>query len=521
MKKLCLLSAAALLQFAAANAQSKVFKEVGNEISSQIKAIRQDNALAGYLAFTQLEKASADSFNYRITIMDENLNDIGKVNFRDENLNLHAVAFDNDVLCLAFLKSDVIGKSYKNKKDYKAITASPHNFVSTRFLSLDGKTIATASVPVDISVETDYDDKRGNAVGGHLQHHIQLTNVPQKGFTVFYGDEADNYLLAYDDAGKQVWKKAVGKLAKGYYMLGTNEGAYLLSKRDGDKIEGGYEINGYGFAGNVNFEKLALKDKQGASLKVLGFDNDPKTGKPYITGTVINPERNGIVTFKDATKQPYIGVFTWQLNGLQKSDVVKNFSYWNNDKTGMVDEKGKFLQTGMYGYFNHGFVDQQGNTYFAGSEIRRRPQWGTIGVALLLSPLVITSPMIIAMAGTSKCKTMDAMLLKQTPDGKLSYHSTVPCNHGSYKAAKSLFSVFGPQKEFYQVSNADTKTDYLIVNDTKDIVIYNVTAGKVARTIPRKDGKISTGVFPAKEGHVMVTEYNKKEKYTRVSIESL
>jgi hypothetical protein len=28
-------------------------------------------------------------------------------------------------------------------------------------------------------------------------------------------------------------------------------------------------------------------------------------------------------------------------------------------------------------------------------------------------------------------------------------------------------------------------------------------------------------VFPAKEGHVLVSEYNKKEKYTRYSIEAL
>jgi len=63
-------------------AQTKVFKEVGEDISTQVKPIMQDNAVVGYLAFTRLEKASADSFNYRLTIMDENLNDIGAVNFR-------------------------------------------------------------------------------------------------------------------------------------------------------------------------------------------------------------------------------------------------------------------------------------------------------------------------------------------------------------------------------------------------------------------------------------------------------
>jgi len=41
------------------------------------------------------------------------------------------------------------------------------------------------------------------------------------------------------------------------------------------------------------------------------------------------------------------------------------------------------------------------------------------------------------------------------------------------------------------------------------------------RTIPHMDGNVRTSILPAKEGHIMVSEYNYKEKYTRVSIESL
>jgi len=73
---LCLALAGAL------RAQSKLFKEVGAGISTQVKPILQDNSLVGYLAFTRLEEANTDSFNYRVAIMDENLHDIGKVDFR-------------------------------------------------------------------------------------------------------------------------------------------------------------------------------------------------------------------------------------------------------------------------------------------------------------------------------------------------------------------------------------------------------------------------------------------------------
>src|ERR1700744_4609935 len=86
-------------------AQTKIFKEVSEEMSTQIKAISQDNALVGYLAFTRLEKTDADSFNYRLTIMDENLNDIGAVNFRQGILDLQSVSFEQNVLCLGYIQS--------------------------------------------------------------------------------------------------------------------------------------------------------------------------------------------------------------------------------------------------------------------------------------------------------------------------------------------------------------------------------------------------------------------------------
>src|SRR6187399_1229046 len=98
MKRSLLLTLLLVPFFLVSNAQSKVFKEVSEEISSQVKPIWQDNNMVGYVVFTELEKASADSFNYKITIMEENLNDIGTVKFRELKLGLYDVAFEQDVL---------------------------------------------------------------------------------------------------------------------------------------------------------------------------------------------------------------------------------------------------------------------------------------------------------------------------------------------------------------------------------------------------------------------------------------
>src|ERR1700690_661745 len=119
MKKIAFSLISVLFAFSL-QAQTKVFKEVGEDISTEIKAITQDNTLVGYLAFTRLEKADADSFNYRVTIMDENLNDIGAVNFRQAYLDLQTVSFEENVLCLGYIQSPLQdGRSVKNMREYK------------------------------------------------------------------------------------------------------------------------------------------------------------------------------------------------------------------------------------------------------------------------------------------------------------------------------------------------------------------------------------------------------------------
>ena len=86
-------------------AQSRVFKQVAEGISTTTKTIFQDNAVVGYVAFTKLEKASKDSFNYKLIIMDENLNNIGEQNLKDVSLSLTSVGFESDILCLSFFSA--------------------------------------------------------------------------------------------------------------------------------------------------------------------------------------------------------------------------------------------------------------------------------------------------------------------------------------------------------------------------------------------------------------------------------
>ena len=77
------------------------------------------------------------------------------------------------------------------------------------------------------------------------------------------------------------------------------------------------------------------------------------------------------------------------------------------------------------------------------------------------------------------------------------------------------------KKDFYKVVNSETKTNFIIIDDQDNTYIYNVNGKKLMRTIQHKEGHTKKGVYPAKEGHIMVTEYNRKERSTRFSIEAL
>jgi hypothetical protein len=291
-------------------------------------------------------------------------------------------------------------------------------------------------------------------------------------------------------------------------------------KKQNEMLEGGFELLSYGIKDSSTYTKIKLKDKKGNQLKVLTFDNDPVTGKPYLSGNIISPRRgNSFLTSKDISHGTYAGVFTLNLNGHEKSDMTESYTYWDDGSQPFMSKRGYYLDQHAYARLERSFKDFQGNTWFTGSSFIKRPKWGSIAWSVVTAPLLIP-PIVILAGGTSKTKVKDAVLLKQTPKGALTFETAVAANNSKFFTTRYPMYM-KDTRGYYIVTNADTKTNYMIIDDTKDIFIYNVDKKKTVRTIPHKDGNIRTYVFPAKEGHVMVSEYNRKEKYTRYSIESL
>jgi len=542
MKKTLFMAFALLLAFVyKTDAQSKVFKEVSEEISSTTEPITQDGALVGYLVFTQLEKASEDSFNYKITIMDENLNDIGTVDFKEIGLNLQAVSFEQDVLCLAYLKSSIMGKTFSGKKaglkEYQNAADNNKAYIFTQFISLDGKIIKQNNTPAAVTVKEEGGGYTTGAFGSwktqnrygsvQLSKSIELKNIAQQGFACFYGDNNGRKLIVFNSKGDQQWEKKTD--GDCFSLLATTDYVYLLAAKNTTYYSsnfifsrGVYSLYGYGVKDSSSYPVYHLEDKEGNGLNIFSFNTDPITLKPYLAGYIIDPKKGKkFFTAMQRSRGSYAGLFTVNINSPKKSDIKETYSYWNDGGLNPdITKKGYFSEYKSYANFASSIRDFNGNTYFIGSQYHLRPKWGSIGFSALLVESVIAPALIIGIGGTSKFKITDALVVKQDAKGVLTAQSSVPCDHTSFQMAKMPIEM-KDNKSFYSVTNSDTKTNYLIVDDTKNTVIYNVSQNKVVKTIPHKEGKVTTNIAPAKEGHIMIIEYNKKEKYTRLSIEAL
>jgi hypothetical protein len=516
-------------------AQTKVFTEVGKGITSYMRVIVQDDQVVGYLRFTQLEKASADSFNYEIDIMDENLNDLGKVKFTDEQMQLQSVAFEKDVLCLAYLKSNVIGTEYKTQIAYKKAWATGKNAVTLQFVSLDGKILNTTSTDVSIKFRIEASNQQNygrlsarlsRVIGyAYLTHSLQLSNIPNKGFACFYGDDSSNYLTAYSTDGKEMWRREKPGEAQGFTLHTSSDRIYLLRKTKNRAKYGGYDLFKFDQTG-AEHAATAMADKSGTQLHCTTIANDAKTGKMYITGSIINPKKAyKNIRVSQLTKGYYQGLYS--LSEGENDSMIFNFTSWRSGKYPEISKKGYFRSTKDYFYLNQSFKDDKSKVHFVGTSYSTKIRWGSITATVLTLPTLVVPIITIGILGLQKTIIKETRIICQDSSGKLKVVASVKGDKYGSTPPRQL-APNEPDRRIYNVTNTITNKHFVVIKDIKTITIYNVTDNNVVRTIQiyknrydRLTNKLAIDVLPAKEGHILVTEYDKNTKSTRYAIEAL
>lgn len=521
MKKVILAVLLMVIAIQQLHAQTKVFKEVSEGISTKLRTIMQDGTLVGYISFTELEKVDKDSFSYKITIMDENLNNLGVVTFKELKLDLKQVSFEKDTLCLAYLKSNVLGYQFQKRSERSLALKEGYLSVFAQFISLDGKIAHTTERKLTVNIRGAWDISRlGGRIDGILKASLQLKNMHDKGFTLLFGDNDHNYLLVYNTQGELLWEKYIASGSEQYYLLTSGHDAYILMK---DKVKarlGGYTLVSYDTDTREGILKYPLEDDKKNPLQVTAIENDPVTGTPSVSGYILNPKRAGkFGSVKGLTQKLYKGIFTINVTGHEKSAVKRLFTYWDDNSTPNISQKGYISATRGYIFPSVSFRDYNGNTFFAGSNLTRKPRWGGIIPAVVTAPLIIPAYMI-ASVGFLKFRITDGIVIKQDGRGKImEINSVAAARGGNLQGGMPVYDV--RPHVFYTVTSPETKSTFLIQTDSKKSTIYNVDQQKIVRTIPHVDGDIIKSIYPAKEGHVIISEYNRKENYTKYSIEAI
>lgn len=480
--------------------QTRIFREVTSQISRQVKPVVQNDQFVGYVILDQLEKASKDSFNYKLSFLDENLNDIGVYSFRQCDLSLEHAVFEQDVFCLAYLESDIPLKSsgpailsMQNKKGKRHLY--------TQFFNLQGNLINESTQPVDAINVTAYILA--------LKNPLRVTNITGKGFAFVYGDgpyeytvstsgqinlfgkakevASNEHILVYNLEGKRQWHRILPQaksLALNVTSMGDN--IYTLRKCEGKVPEGDFELLTYQFNDSTKMIKKSLIDDKQNPLRVLGFRKALSGKSAYLAGIIVNGKMKSRVAvmyetydYSTLTNGFYAGTFHFELNG---ENPVAHYAYWNDESMEpAISKKGCIESINAYGLYTSCFDDFAGNIYFAGTSISKRQR-----------------------------VTDFVPVLKHDLNGKLSLHSTCNLDRASL------------ERDFLAIADEERQENFLVIEDEKKVDIYNLSNSKIVKTILRApENWISVEVYKAKSGHIMVSEQNRKEHTVKLSIEAI
>ena len=176
-----------------------------------MQPIMVNNVVQGYYAFFLVDKASSKSNNYRLCILDNNLNETHKVNFiKPETTSLVEGEYNGSHFCFFY---------YDTKAKSQTLEMRDETGKKTGSYRLDAKKENLAFSETEDSPVTQ-----------------SLIAVPNKGFVVVKYDKNTGYqtsLIFIDNAGKKVWEsEKASPDAKSWdtqYVLYSDEN-YVLSQ---------------------------------------------------------------------------------------------------------------------------------------------------------------------------------------------------------------------------------------------------------------------------------------------------
>jgi hypothetical protein len=472
MRQIVLALLWALASAGYASAQSKVFNAITGAIRTDFSEVIQNRKVIGYVRLVQLEKADKNTYNYELNIMDENLNDISTAKFSDGYLNLNDVAFESDVLCVTFTK---VSSSYNV------------NSSELYFINLEGKVLKVQTLEGKITVPG------------------SIRNIPGVGFA--YHKKGREYSLnVFDTAGQQIWSKPLER--EMYYLAAT------------PKMVSYYDLKN---------KSLSLMD---ATTGKNTYHKNLETGKNYVhmfTGVQVYDDTvyySGFISpynqyglnmrYKNLKKGYQKGVVVVKAWGTDSKSMKLNEVKWDEGQVACISKYAANPDNKKESYlFTNSVTTRDGTTYLYAEDIMRKARVGKIVTSVIVAPLIIFTP-ILATTGYNKYYNANATVFRMSPTKQIIKLVGIEQKPFGNNVGGAVV-IPQPTRSIVDEAGMDA---YFISGDQENKIITNLNTKKV-KYIPVSSGNISATVFPAKEGHYMLVEMNKKTKSTKLAIVAL
>jgi len=493
--------------------QSKTFDDIFKlKIRNNGPIIENENVI-GYYFFYSVGKVKGGKRNYLLRIVDENLEEVATQTMVDlKTVELREASFNGKTIMFKF---------------YEKFTSK----LTFREFGLNGELLTK------IDKKLYYGENSNYAIG----ESDDLHEVDGAGF-INYRTRDSNRAYEYEffpskNSGYSSWivSPKRDKIQNAFYFSRSPEHIYsLISKKKNRSSNAlNFSIVANSIKSGEEVFTVSLTDNSYNAQPILGyFDEDTRILN--VMGLYYPPGAKSL-------KSNGLGLFNYQINKEGKI-ISKKYMEWVKDlgKFIPLDDKGKSLTKGGKGYiFFHDIVKKEDGTIVAiGEQYRKVASGEGVALKLLLGN---------GAASSTKIVIEDLMIFTFTPDfevksiefiDKSKSDFFLPAGYGfvNVHLLSNIVKAYGgfgyqfTQKGLneddavsftyldYKKNGGSAKKYYLGAithfegNLTTDLVELGTRKG-IARE--------SIRVWPAKQGYVLLSEYNKKERELTIHLERI
>lgn len=485
--------------------QEKIISQVGGFRLKNSGVIKTDENISGYFNFYKVDKLKKGQVEYAINIIDENLNDIATKSFIcDKNTSLKESSYNNQSLIFQLF----------NEKE---------NFF--RLVTFDNK----ANLKDDIKIEIAKKDLKWIKYAAASGYKNSLLSVENKGFVFNYYKSAKklSYQLKYIPTnGGKSWT----------YTPDSDQLLDINPIQSNDKVIVAIEASRPSMMSKKITNRVLFIDVD--SGKLLFAKNYEQGENPRSIANAYLNESNEVIMigeyFKKGAKivkDESLGIFaeSTSLDGTVKFDTKIN---WDDElfpalKAAYGDEK---IAERCHILFHDFIKTKDGNYYAIGELYKKSIDGAALAVGVLsrsggpTSKIVITDAIIIKLDPTFKL--LDVKVFEKGKSTSPAFSILSPQLNALWAKSLGNFDYVFTQRDSQKDRFYTGFVDYERLKGEKNKFAFksiNYSDGELSedKVYLKNSRRESSRVYAGKTGHVLINEYNRKEKTITLHLEKI